>query len=176
MLNILRAFLTAAMCGTAGFALADNAKPVGFVVEGDFGGVIGDYVEQAGIMRGSKVIINGACMSACTLFLTNSFHLDVCMTMNALFGFHQSYQMDNGKPVVGPAAAARALDIWVEYFYGDMPGDLQKMLYGQYIPSVSNGDAPNMFFTLPAEALVGALPVCESGWQQKYKLYTKPTA
>ena len=61
-------------------------------IEHDEGGVIVDYIKQYSDIRdsGESVIINGECVSACTLVLGIVPKHKVCVTPNAVMGFHSA--------------------------------------------------------------------------------------
>ena len=141
-----------------------------FVVDGDLGGIMDVYHQQAVYMHGEKVIIDGACFSACTLFLRTDYDLDVCVTDAALLGFHKPYRVliGTGIPVVTPEARVRADDKWYDEFYSKMPEGIQMLLYNQHIPSVSDGAEPSEFYYIKARDLHGAIPSCDPDWQLKY--------
>lgn len=80
-------FLLIALISVANPANAD-VRPR--VIKMDQGGWIADYLATAErySKEGRKLIIDGDCRSACTLFLYSKFNLDVCATKNARFMFH----------------------------------------------------------------------------------------
>ena len=62
-------------------------------ISDDVGGRIGSYVDQYSEVRnsGERVVIDGACLSACTLVLGIVPLNRVCATPRASLGFHQAY-------------------------------------------------------------------------------------
>ena len=71
-------------------------------ISGDAGGRIGTYVDQFSEVRnsGERVVIDGACLSACTLVLGIVPRNRICVTRRAMLGFHAAWMPGaNGKPV-----------------------------------------------------------------------------
>ena len=66
------------------------AKPT--IILHDDGGVVVEYIKRYADLRdqGQRVIVDGPCMSACTLVLGILPPKDVCATPNATFGFHSA--------------------------------------------------------------------------------------
>ena len=75
------------IAGLAGAALAD------YRIRNDYGGFIHKYkLKYAAIRdRGERVIIDGACNSACTLVLGIVPPNHICVTPRASLGFHTAY-------------------------------------------------------------------------------------
>lgn len=71
-------------------------------ISSDNGGRIGTYIETFALLRhtGEGVIIDGPCLSACTLILGMLPSDQVCVTSRARFGFHAAWRPDiHGRPV-----------------------------------------------------------------------------
>jgi hypothetical protein len=71
----------------------------------DRGGQIGHYLQAFTELRssGENVVIDGNCLSACTLVLGLVPRERVCATQRARFGFHAAWMPDrNGQPVTSP--------------------------------------------------------------------------
>lgn len=166
--------LIALLAVTSASALAE-AKPVAFVIDNDLGGWMAEYETQRDIMYGSKVIIDGVCLSSCTMFLRSDYALDVCITSRALFGFHMPFSLLDGKPVIDPSAAHRMNILWHAEFYDKFPASMQLLLAGKHIPSAATGDEPAQFYTVAALSLIGIIPLCAEGWAETYQVYDKPT-
>jgi hypothetical protein len=94
--------LRAALVGAAVVALsATNASAVVRITD-DVGGRIGTYVEAYSHVRnsGERVMIDGACLSACTLVLGIVPRERICVTQRAMLGFHAAWMPGpSGKPV-----------------------------------------------------------------------------
>ncbi|HZT24842.1 MAG TPA: hypothetical protein VFA57_03975 [Pseudolabrys sp.] len=68
----------------------------------DRGGQIGQYLQAFTLLRstGENVVIDGNCLSACTLVLGMIPSNKICATENARFGFHAAWMPDqDGRPV-----------------------------------------------------------------------------
>lgn len=65
-------------------------------IAGDAGGQIGAYLQRHETMRqsGERVIIDGPCLSACTMVLGAIPHNRICVTSRAFFGFHAAFRVD----------------------------------------------------------------------------------
>ena len=77
----------------------------------DRGGQIGHYLQAFAVLRstGENVVIDGNCLSACTLVLGLIPNNKICATEHARFGFHAAWMPDrDGKPVTS-AMGTRAL-------------------------------------------------------------------
>lgn len=72
------------------------------IIEDDAGGIVDTYAAQGRLMADTDipVIVDGPCMSACTLFIDID-RANVCVTAKALLGYHKSVYMKDGVPVFG---------------------------------------------------------------------------
>jgi hypothetical protein len=64
------------------------------------GGVVGTYLDFFNKVRasGERVVIDGPCLSACTLVLGTVPRNRICVTSKAVLGFHAPYLVDkNGR-------------------------------------------------------------------------------
>ncbi len=71
-------------------------------IQRDFGGQIGPYLYKYAAMReaGHNVVIDGPCLSACTLALAVIPRERICMTNNAVLGFHAAWSPGaDGRPI-----------------------------------------------------------------------------
>jgi len=85
-------------------ALLSNVGPAAATVRisGDAGGQIGPYLERLDALRssGERVIIDGPCLSACTMVLGVIPRDRICMTRRARLGFHAAWHPGaNGEQV-----------------------------------------------------------------------------
>jgi hypothetical protein len=62
----------------------------------DAGGLINTYVQRFNRMRdsGERIVVDGRCLSACTLVLAFVPRERICVTPNAVFGFHSAWSYD----------------------------------------------------------------------------------
>jgi hypothetical protein len=82
----------------AGIGTSDAAVRI---VE-DSGGRIGTYVDRYEGVRssGEKVVIDGYCVSACTIVLGTVPHDKICVTPRARLGFHAAWDIgSNGRKI-----------------------------------------------------------------------------
>ena len=64
------------------------------------GGAVGDYLNFFAKVKqsGERVVIDGPCLSACTLVLSTIPRKRICVTSRAVLGFHAPYLVDqNGR-------------------------------------------------------------------------------
>jgi hypothetical protein len=76
------------------------------------GGRIGPYLELFDAVRksGQRVVIDGPCLSACTLVLSTVPRSQICVTRRAILGFHAASSRDRrGRVVREPEATAIVL-------------------------------------------------------------------
>jgi hypothetical protein len=109
--------MAALAVGAAMVALAPSAAPAAVRIKADPGGQIGPYLENLVALRGSgeRVIIDGPCLSACTMVLGVIPRERICVTPRARLGFHAAWHPgDNGQPVTSRAATKLLMDIYPE--------------------------------------------------------------
>jgi hypothetical protein len=82
-----------------------------FRIAEDRGGQIGPYLQQFAMVRdsGSRVVIDGTCLSACTLVLGTVPKDRICVTSRASLGFHAAWNMAPGGRAVYSAEGTRLL-------------------------------------------------------------------
>ncbi|MGE5164734.1 MAG: hypothetical protein ACM3IH_12015 [Sphingobacteriales bacterium] len=91
--------------GATVLALSVSSASATMRISEDRGGQIGRYLQVFAALRssGENVVVDGNCLSACTLVLGLVPHERVCATQNARFGFHAAWMPDNdGRPVTSP--------------------------------------------------------------------------
>jgi hypothetical protein len=86
------AFLIAALAGP----LMISPASATIRIAGDGGGQIGAYIQRHAAMRqsGERVVIDGPCLSACTMVLGAIPRNRICVTSRAVLGFHAAYDLD----------------------------------------------------------------------------------
>jgi hypothetical protein len=74
-----------------------HASSAAVRIAGDRGGRVGEYVDRFDAIRtsGESVIIDGPCLSACTMVLGAVSHDKICVTSHASLGFHAAYDLGN---------------------------------------------------------------------------------
>ena len=109
--------IAAALVGAAFAALTVTTAHSTVRIVSDPGGQIGPYLENLQALRssGERVIIDGPCLSACTMVLGVIPHERICVTPRAKLGFHAAWNPgDNGRPVTSRAATQLLMDIYPE--------------------------------------------------------------
>ena len=103
----------------------------------DRGGQIGHYLQAFAAVRssGERVVVDGNCLSACTLVLGLVPRSRVCATPRARFGFHAAWMPDSdGRPVTSPMGTQALWDIYpsnVRHWISRHGGLSRKMIYMQ---------------------------------------------
>jgi hypothetical protein len=103
----------------------------------DRGGQIGRYLQAFAAVRssGEKVVIDGNCLSACTLVLGIVPRERICATQNARLGFHAAWMPDSdGRPVTSTLGTQALWDIYpaaVRRWIKRHGGLSRKMIYLQ---------------------------------------------
>jgi hypothetical protein len=86
-------------------------------IKEDPGGQIGPYLESLAALRdsGERVIIDGPCLSACTMIVGVIPPERLCATPRARLGFHAAWHPgENGRQVTSKAATKLLMDIYPE--------------------------------------------------------------
>jgi hypothetical protein len=79
------------------------------------GGEVGPFLDLFAQVRasGERVVIDGPCLSACTLVLSTVPNDRICVTRRAILGFHAARSMDaRGRFYAEPAASAAVLEAY----------------------------------------------------------------
>lgn len=116
----------------------------------DRGGQIGQYLQNFAALRasGERVVVDGNCLSACTLLLGVIPRDRVCATQRARFGFHAAWMPDpTGRPVTS-SMGTQAL--WRVY-----PASVRRWI------NRHGGLSRRMIF-LEGRDLAGIIPSCEA--------------
>jgi hypothetical protein len=118
-------------------------------ISDDRGGQIGTYLEAFAAVRatGEPVIVDGNCLSACTLVLGLIPRGQICATSRARFGFHAAWMPDLvGRPVTS-ALGTQAL--WKIY-----PASVRRWIN-------RHGGLSRRMIYLEGRALNGVVASCE---------------
>src|SRR6516164_9684431 len=80
-------------------AMASSARAM-ILITADRGGLITDYAERFLSARatGEQVVIDGACLSACTLVVGMLPRDKICATPKAVLGFHAAWRQGQQPP------------------------------------------------------------------------------
>jgi hypothetical protein len=115
--------LRAAICGAI-FAAVLTADAHALVrISNDKGGQIGPYLDAYVSLRktGQRVMIDGPCLSACTIVLGVMPRDRICVTPRAQLGFHAAWNPGrDGRPVLSQAGTKALWDIY--------PGEIRTWL------------------------------------------------
>jgi hypothetical protein len=115
---------------------APSAASADIRIVGDPGGEVSSYIRKFHELRdsGQRVVIDGPCLSACTL-LTGIIPRDhVCVTQHAMLGFHAASYYDDASRSLVPTREGSALVMrlypaqirnWIERHGGLTPHLLQ---------------------------------------------------
>ena len=79
------------------------------------GGEVGPFLDLFAQVRasGERVVIDGPCLSACTLVLSTVPSDRICVTRRAILGFHAARSMDaRGRFYAEPQASAAVLEAY----------------------------------------------------------------
>ena len=101
----------AVLAGAVAAALMVDSADATVRIRDDMGGLMADYASRFANMRqsGEKVVIDGPCYSACTMLLGMLSREQVCVTPNAVLGFHAAWNFDDAGHRVTSASATQAL-------------------------------------------------------------------
>lgn len=103
----------------------------------DRGGQIGHYLQAFSMLRssGERVVVDGNCLSACTLVLGIIPPSKVCATPRARFGFHAAWMPDEtGRPITSPLGTQALWNIYpshVRRWINNHGGLSRKMIFMQ---------------------------------------------
>lgn len=104
-----------AVAAVAAAALTAAPAQAAVRIANDRGGQIGQYLQNFSLLAssGERVVVDGNCLSACTLLLGIIPRERLCATQRARFGFHAAWLPDsNGRPITS-VQGTRAL--WETY-------------------------------------------------------------
>src|SRR5215475_14881021 len=125
--------LAAATAATISLSVSSASATVRIV--SDYGGQIGPYLEHLAQLRhsGERVIIDGPCLSACTMILGVIPRDRICVTRRARLGFHAAWNPgDNGAPIVSAGGTQLLMEIYpqqVRQWINRRGGLTQRMVY-----------------------------------------------
>ena len=123
--------------GVALAALSVTSASATVRIAEDRSGQIGQYLQAFASMRssGESVVVDGNCLSACTLILGLVPRDRICATDRARFGFHAAWMPDrDGRPVTSPLGTQALWSIYpasVRRWIIQHGGLSRKMIYLQ---------------------------------------------
>lgn len=115
--------LRSALCGMVLAVLMAVDAGAAVRISNDKGGQIGPYLDAYVNLRktGQNVIIDGPCLSACTIVLGVLPRERICVTRRAQLGFHAAWNPGrDGRPVLSQAGTKALWDIY--------PGEIRAWL------------------------------------------------
>lgn len=137
----------------AGLATAVSALPADATmrISGDRGGLIVSYAERFARARasGEPVVIDGSCLSACTLLLGIVPRNQVCATSRAVLGFHAAWRPTGTGSITDSPVATQAM-------YDIYPSDVRSWIDRR------GGLTPHMIY-LQGRELAAMVPSCGAG-------------
>jgi hypothetical protein len=120
-------------------------------ISNDSGGLIDTYVQKFTRIRdsGERIVVDGQCLSACTLVLALVPRDRICVTPNAVFGFHSAWSYDGqgGEAVNRDATQS----MWNMY-----PERIRQWIR-------ANGGLHQSLIYLRGRSLAALYPACSSG-------------
>ncbi len=134
----------------------------------DRGGQIGQYLQSFAAVResGERVVIDGNCLSACTLVLGLVPNDRICATSRARFGFHAAWMPDSdGRPVTSPMGTQALWNIYpvsVRHWISRHGGLSRRMIYmeGRSLSGiVASCDRPTMRTQIRSERRYSSRPI-----------------
>ena len=111
----MRAATVKSIILAASFILMAQTARADFRILGSPGGQVGPFVDMFERMRasGERVIIDGPCLSACTLVLSTVPNDRICVTRRAILGFHAARSRDQrGRFYAEPEASEAVLEAY----------------------------------------------------------------
>jgi hypothetical protein len=105
------------LIGVAMAALCVNAASATILIDGDPGGQIGPYVARYMTIRqsGEQVVIDGPCLSACTMVLGLLPRNQLCVTPKAVLGFHAAWRPDGDRKVTSAGGTQLLWDVYPKH-------------------------------------------------------------
>jgi len=139
------ALLLAAIAG----ALSVTSANATIRLAGDRGGLLIAYAERFSHARasGERVVIDGSCLSACTLAIGLLPRGQVCATSRAVLGFHAAWR-PTGNGTIGPSPVA------TQAMFDAYPAEVQSWINSR------GGLTPRMLY-LQGRELAAMVPSCE---------------
>jgi hypothetical protein len=122
-----------AMFGAVIAALSGGEVSAMMRIQDDVGGRIGQYVETFAAVRdsGERVMIDGVCLSACTMVLGLIPRDRICVTERALLGFHAAWMPGpQGRPVHSAIGTQTLWEVYPQHVrkWINRKGGLQKKM------------------------------------------------
>jgi hypothetical protein len=129
-------------------ALATSLAQAEVRILGSPGGQVGPFMDMFDKLRasGERVVIDGPCLSACTLVLSMLPRERICVTRRAVLGFHAARSMDRrGRMYAEPEASALVLQAY--------PSDVRSWI-------IQRGGLTSHLLLLRGRELAALYPTC----------------
>ena len=110
--------MSAVVIGAVVAAVSMSSASAAVRIVADGGGQIGPYLESLAALRGSgqKVVIDGPCLSACTLVLGVIPRERICVTRRARLGFHAAWHPgENGRQMPSRGGTQLLMEIYPQH-------------------------------------------------------------
>jgi hypothetical protein len=110
--------LAVAAAATISLSVSSTSTSAAVRIVSDYGGQIGPYLEQFAALRhsGERVIIDGPCLSACTMILGVIPRDRICVTPRARLGFHAAWNPgDDGAPIRSNGGTQLLMEIYPQH-------------------------------------------------------------
>lgn len=122
-------------------------------INNDTGGLIDTYVQRFTRTRdsGDRIVVDGQCLSACTVVLALVPRDRICVTPNAVFGFHSAWSYDEQGGEALNQEATRSL--WNMY-----PARIRQWIR-------ANGGLHQKLIYLRGRQLAALYPACSPGFE-----------
>jgi hypothetical protein len=144
-------FLVSVVTAACATLCASNAANATLWITGDTGGTILEYAQRFQKARnsGERVVIDGKCLSACTMVIGMVSRDHVCVTPNAVLGFHAAFRRTEAGTIVAST-------------------DATKFMMDAYPPAVrkwikQRGGLTNQMIFLSGSELAAFVPSCPTG-------------
>jgi hypothetical protein len=136
------------LCGIIASAAYTSYAKATIWITGDIGGTILDYAERFRHAReaGEQVVIDGRCLSACTMVIGMMPRGRVCVTPNAILGFHAAFRRTADGSIVASTDATK-------FMFNAYPPEVRKWI------NQRGGLTAQMIF-LTGRELVAFVPPC----------------
>ena len=134
---------------TAIFACGITSASATMRIVEDHGGQVGKYLQTFAKVRstGELVIIDGDCLSACTMALGLVPSKQICVTPRARFGFHAASMLNNDGRLVTSALATEAL-------WGIYPASVRRWI-------IQHGGLTKQMIYMEGRSLDGIVATCD---------------
>ena len=137
--------------GVAAIGISVSPASATLRIISDPGGPVIDYVVrfEAARVSGEPIIIDGPCLSACTLAIAVLPRGQICATPKAVLGFHAAWRRTpNGSRVTSPLAT--------QVMYEAYPAKVRKWI-------ARHGGLSERLILLKGHELAAVVPACDAG-------------